>query len=77
MKYVNTVITLSYLLALSAIFFSEYEQAKAVKQCACGVCEVCKRSANASAIPVAIPLGLVFFFLIAVMVAVMSALREM
>ena len=77
MKYVNTVITLSYLLALSTIFFSKYEQAKAVKQCACGVCEVCKRSANASAIPVAIPLGLVFFFLIAVMVAVMSALREM
>lgn len=77
MKYINPVIILSYLLALSAIFFSEYEQAKAVKQCACGVCEVCKRSANASAIPLAIPLGLVGFFLIAVTVAVMNAIKEM
>ena len=77
MKYINTIIGLSYLLALSTIFFSEYEQVKAVKQCACGVCEVCKRSANAGAIPIAIPLGLVVFFLLAVMVAVMSALREM
>ena len=77
MKYINPVIILSYLLALSAIFFSEYEQAKAVKQCTCGVCGVCKQSANMGAIPLAIPLGLVGFFLLAVIVAVMNALREM
>lgn len=74
MKGIHTVIGLSYALALATIFFNICTEP--VKQCACGVCEVCKRSANMGAIPLAIPLGLVIFFLIAVMVAVMNTLKE-